>query len=119
MPDDIVDSAGRMRGRTRDPLGPHHGATKSNDPSNSKPRITNYAVNTRLYLRTLSRPQLQPKTDDKDNMDNPPGGGLLSQQPDLVMPLEQEVLDEYERLADNMNKVSLPFPVSSVWEMTR
>lgn len=33
------------------------------------------------------------------------GGGLLSQ-PELT-PLEQEVLDEYERLAENMNKVRL------------
>ncbi|KAH6990619.1 DASH complex subunit Dad3-domain-containing protein [Ilyonectria sp. MPI-CAGE-AT-0026] len=32
------------------------------------------------------------------------GGGLLSQ-PELT-PLEQEVLDEYERLAENMNKLA-------------
>ncbi|KAM5377400.1 hypothetical protein ACJZ2D_005081 [Fusarium nematophilum] len=34
------------------------------------------------------------------------GGGLLS--PPELTPLEQEVLDEYERLADNMNKVRIP-----------
>ncbi|KAM5355594.1 hypothetical protein ACJ41O_002240 [Fusarium nematophilum] len=32
------------------------------------------------------------------------GGGLLS--PPELTPLEQEVLDEYERLADNMNKLA-------------
>ncbi|KAF7539853.1 hypothetical protein G7Z17_g12335 [Cylindrodendrum hubeiense] len=38
------------------------------------------------------------------------GGGLLSQ-PELS-PLEQEVLDEYERLAENMSKVCPSTPVS-------
>lgn len=33
-----------------------------------------------------------------------PTGGLLGAQPELS-PLEQEVLDEYERLAENMKKV--------------
>jgi hypothetical protein len=39
-------------------------------------------------------------------MDQTQAGGLLDS-PELT-PLEQEVLDEYERLADNMNKVRLP-----------
>lgn len=37
-------------------------------------------------------------------MDNP-----LAPPPDMT-PLEQEVLEEYERLAANMNKVSHPIP---------
>jgi DASH complex subunit DAD3 len=38
-------------------------------------------------------------------MDQTQAGGLLD--PPELTPLEQEVLDEYERLADNMNKVRL------------
>lgn len=34
-----------------------------------------------------------------------PTGGLLGAQPELS-PLEQEVLDEYERLAENMKKLA-------------
>ncbi|EXK49072.1 DASH complex subunit Dad3-domain-containing protein [Fusarium oxysporum f. sp. albedinis] len=37
-------------------------------------------------------------------MDQTQAGGLLDS-PELT-PLEQEVLDEYERLADNMNKLA-------------
>ncbi|KAF4455988.1 DASH complex subunit dad3 [Fusarium austroafricanum] len=37
-------------------------------------------------------------------MDQTQAGGLLDN-PELT-PLEQEVLDEYERLADNMNKLA-------------
>jgi hypothetical protein len=33
-------------------------------------------------------------------------GGIVSQGADDVSPLEQDLLDEYERLADNMKKVS-------------
>jgi DASH complex subunit DAD3 len=33
-----------------------------------------------------------------------PGGGLLASPPELS-PTEQEVLEEYERLAENMKKV--------------
>lgn len=42
-------------------------------------------------------------------MDQTATGGILS--PPELTPLEQEVLDEYERLADNMNKVNIiPLP---------
>ncbi len=43
----------------------------------------------------------------KDNMDTQtrPQSSLLTSPPELT-PLEQEVLDEYERLAENMKKVS-------------
>ncbi|KAF4465999.1 dash complex subunit dad3 [Fusarium albosuccineum] len=37
-------------------------------------------------------------------MEQGQAGGLLS--PPELTPLEQEVLDEYERLADNMNKLA-------------
>ncbi|KAL7762251.1 hypothetical protein ACKLNR_008786 [Fusarium oxysporum f. sp. zingiberi] len=37
-------------------------------------------------------------------MDQTQAGGLLD--PPELTPLEQEVLDEYERLADNMNKLA-------------
>ncbi|KAF9774708.1 hypothetical protein IL306_007254 [Fusarium sp. DS 682] len=37
-------------------------------------------------------------------MDQNQAGGLLD--PPELTPLEQEVLDEYERLADNMNKLA-------------
>ncbi|EWG36584.1 hypothetical protein FVEG_00548 [Fusarium verticillioides 7600] len=37
-------------------------------------------------------------------MDQIQAGGLLD--PPELTPLEQEVLDEYERLADNMNKLA-------------
>ncbi|KAM0340697.1 hypothetical protein ACHAPU_010369 [Fusarium lateritium] len=37
-------------------------------------------------------------------MDQTQNGGLLD--PPELSPLEQEVLDEYERLADNMNKLA-------------
>ncbi|CAJ0545499.1 uncharacterized protein FTOL_04771 [Fusarium torulosum] len=37
-------------------------------------------------------------------MDQTQTGGLLD--PPELTPLEQEVLDEYERLADNMNKLA-------------
>ncbi|KAF4951731.1 hypothetical protein LB505_000627 [Fusarium chuoi] len=37
-------------------------------------------------------------------MDQSQAGGLLD--PPELTPLEQEVLDEYERLADNMNKLA-------------
>lgn len=39
--------------------------------------------------------------------------GLLS--PPELTPLEQEVLDEYERLADNMNKVQPHDPTHYSW----
>jgi hypothetical protein len=38
--------------------------------------------------------------------------------PPELTPLEQDVLDEYERLAENMKKVSRAFP-SSYWGFER
>lgn len=43
-------------------------------------------------------------------MDDRPGSSALLSPPELS-PLEQEVLDEYERLADNMKNVCLAMPL--------
>lgn len=43
-------------------------------------------------------------------MDDRPGSSALLSPPELS-PLEQEVLDEYERLADNMKHVRLAQPL--------
>lgn len=37
-----------------------------------------------------------------------PGAGLLAPPPPELSPIEQDVLDEYERLAGNMKKVRPP-----------
>ena len=44
-----------------------------------------------------------------DHQQAPPATSSLLSSPDLS-PLEQEVLEEYERLAENMKRVSLSLP---------
>lgn len=46
-------------------------------------------------------------------MDDRPASSALLSPPELS-PLEQEVLDEYERLADNMKNVRLAQPLTSL-----
>jgi hypothetical protein len=72
-------------------------------PSTTTPTITTRCV----YNLDLSQPTSRHTQSQIDAMEQP-GSNLLSL-PELT-PLEQEVLEEYERLAENMKKVRESHP---------